>query len=531
MMNETQSITETKTPTQTQASFSLSAAWDQKIGKLHELFAHVAKFVDIGTLSITPKVIQLKAMDASHVGMIDLLLHWHDFKTYDYETSDEIPNPRGFEVRINFKDFVKLLKNFNKPTDRVELEIASFGSIQKKGITVKCNGTELSLATLEIDPEELPIPKITFNCCMELSTKELRETINIPYNLKADYVEFSDGPVKSFRISASSSDGIEFNRTLDNTIYTATPPKQIKSIYSLEYLNDIIPKTPYLVKLLGKCELQFMGEMPAQITFPITDDSRLLYFLAPRVEEEDEDEEEEAVEQRNAETKEEVKEAETECKALENEDNTKLSEKAEAEVQAICKLGGEIITEENYIPASEIQNPEFEDDEDPEEDGPILPKVNCVRCGAALDGEEVEQDMKICGGCIELTIKEHREKDEPYCHYCGAAMTKKEVANRGHNACQQCHDSDCDEPIFKPTPAEPKKVVVYSYSSYDAQKKLEENKKVLPATKAEDPIPFTSASKAEAKAVKPSYGQFAGKYLTAHPGTPLSEVATLWRAL
>lgn len=517
MMNETQSITETKTPTQTQASFSLSAAWDQKIGKLHELFAHVAKFVDIGTLSITPKVIQLKAMDASHVGMIDILLHWHDFKTYDYETSDEIPNPRGFEVRINFKDFVKLLKNFNKPTDRVELEIASFGSIPKKGITVKCNGTELSLATLEIDPEELPIPKITFNCCMELSTKELRETINIPYNLKADYVEFSDGPVKSFRISASSSDGIEFNRTLDNAVYTSTPPKQIKSIYPLEYLNDIIPKTPYLVKLLDKCELQFMGEMPAQFTFPITDDSRLLYLLAPRVEEE------------------EKKEDEIKCKD--------------------CTF-------------NPLETHHVESDK-------------CVDCkNWLLMKEQLQIEREVA-----KEVKEDIVEGKLWCYFCGAPMTEKEIRNRGHHACQQCHDSDQEDACFKEVPKTPAPLSEKAEAEIQAICKLggeivketnyvppEENQNpefeedpeeddpeeesitakadqysemrheikaevpndiitITYSPKAADPIPFTSASKAEAKAPKPTYSQFAGKYLAAHPKTPLPEVATLWRAL
>jgi len=275
---ETQKEIETKKENNTKMVFSLEASWNQKVVKLSEVFVQVEKLIDVVSLILTSAGISLRAMDPSYVAMVELRLSEKSFQEYSY-------NGEPTKVRVNLKDFIKILKNFDKDTEKVSL------CIDEAGITIHSENTVMTYKPLsEDEEEELSTPNLEATTKVILNTKEIRDTINIMTKI-GDYteIEIKDSDI----IFHTSGDLGEYSHSLSRTVYTQARGNE-KTIFSIEYLNDIFPtgstksKTG-LMKIIDDCEMNFFGScMPLEITFHLWSDSMLHYFLAPRVEEEDE---------------------------------------------------------------------------------------------------------------------------------------------------------------------------------------------------------------------------------------------------
>jgi len=245
-------------------------------GDFIKIIDALATIIDVATFKVDPTGLVLKAMDPSHVAMVDLQLGKDYFN--DYNCDNELP------IRINLTDLNRFMKR-GAASDALELSLdqqANKLKIKfKKGKSTRTFSLGLQS---EDEEEEIPTPNIDFNAKFTLNTDELQRAIK-DAQIVGDYITFIISE-ETLTLEASGDSGevtIEFEEFTDTPIIKG---KQ-NSIYSLEYLSDIV-KAGSVSKTV---HVEFSSEMPIQFEFPLEKEGKIKYFLAPRVEEPEEEEE------------------------------------------------------------------------------------------------------------------------------------------------------------------------------------------------------------------------------------------------
>ncbi|MHA1130522.1 MAG: proliferating cell nuclear antigen (pcna) [Candidatus Helarchaeota archaeon] len=253
---------------------SLSSA-----GSFIKIIDALATIIDTGTFKVSQDGLSLKAMDPSHVAMVNLEMPSTAFT--EFQCDETLP------IRVNLIDLNRFVKR-GSASDELELSLDE----QRNKLKIRFKKPKstrtfsLHLVTDEED-EELPTPHIDFNAKFKMTTTELQSAIK-DSQIVGEYIQFSISP-DSFVMNTTGDSGdvtIEITDLLEPEI----KDEQI-AIYALEFLTNIIKAG----SVSEQVHIEFSTEMPIQLEFPLIDpenkgaSGKLIYFLAPRVEEEDED--------------------------------------------------------------------------------------------------------------------------------------------------------------------------------------------------------------------------------------------------
>lgn len=282
----------------------------ESAGNFIKIVDALATIIDVATFKVNPTGLMLKAMDPSHVAMVDLQLSKDAFN--EFKCDNELP------IRINLTDLNRFMKR-GAASDTLELSLDQQTNKLKIKFKKGKSTRTFSLGLLtEDEEEEIPTPNIEFNAKFSLNTDELQRAIK-DAQIVGDYITFIISE-ETLTLEASGDSGevtIEFEEFTDPPIIKG---KQ-NSIYSLEYLSDIIKAS----SVSGTVHIEFSTEMPIQFEFPLENEGKIRYFLAPRVEEEEE-EEGEARAEAKAGTKKKGRAMEEEEEIEENEEEPDLDE-------------------------------------------------------------------------------------------------------------------------------------------------------------------------------------------------------------
>jgi proliferating cell nuclear antigen len=237
---------------------------------LKDLLSAVSIMVDEATFSISPDNITLRAMDPSHVAMVDLL--------WQKEAFDEYVCDAPTKICIGLTELLKLLKRVSEnetadiSLDGVKLNITLQGDYARK----------FSIPTIDIAAEEeVPNPKTTFTAKIELGSVTLKNIID-DAGAVSDHIVFE--ATDKFIVKAEGDLGNMSNElTKDSkTILGFQVEKEAKSIYALSYLADIVKAASPNSDVV---KLEFTTGMPIKLTY-LLDKTKgsLSYYLAPRIE-------------------------------------------------------------------------------------------------------------------------------------------------------------------------------------------------------------------------------------------------------
>jgi proliferating cell nuclear antigen len=137
------------------------------------------------------------------------------------------------------------------------------------------------MPTLEISEEEVPTPKLTFNVKAKVTTDGIRDAIT-DAELVSDHVRFEADPEKLVMRASGDLMGatIELKKGSDALLdLEVTEPA--KATFSLSYLSEII-KTGGASSDIAT--LEFSTDMPIKIDFQQSQEGKLTFYLAPRIE-------------------------------------------------------------------------------------------------------------------------------------------------------------------------------------------------------------------------------------------------------
>ncbi len=232
--------------------------------------AAVKTLVEEATFEATTEALTFRAMDPSHVALVDLLMPNVSFMKY------EVDKPYKFSLRV--EDLVKLIGR-SESKDSVEIS-----STEEDAISVKfANGykREFTIHLIESSGGAAPLPKLEFDTKATL-TKSIFERVLSDISVVSDQVTISATKDK-LSFSGKSDVGkadISLDRN-DPNVLELQVGAESKATYSIDYLIGI---TKALGGVSDTLQAEFSTKKPIRLQFALNDQgARAHYFLAPRV--------------------------------------------------------------------------------------------------------------------------------------------------------------------------------------------------------------------------------------------------------
>ncbi len=251
-------------------------------GNFIKIIDALATIIDVATFQVSESGLSMRAMDPTHVAMVNLEMPKNAFG--DYKCDKSLP------IRVNLTELNRFMKR-GSANDALELSLDTQRNKLKLQFKKEKSTRTFSLNLVsEGDEEEPPIPNVEFNAKFSINTDEIQRAIK-DAQIVGDYITFSISK-ESLTLEATGDSG---EVTIELEDFTDVPNVQgnQSSMYSLEFLADIIKAGA----VSGSVSVEFSSEMPIKFNFPLENEGKIIYFLAPRVEEEEEEMDEIATEE------------------------------------------------------------------------------------------------------------------------------------------------------------------------------------------------------------------------------------------
>lgn len=232
--------------------------------------AAVKTLVEEATFDANSEGITFRAMDPSHVALVDLV--WPVAAWANYECD----KPFKFSVRV--EDLVKLVGRADTK-DAVEISSAEDDSIAVRF----SNGykREFNIHLIESTAASAPLPKLEFDTKATV-TKSILDRVLGDVSVVSDQVTIlatkdkltfsgkSDVGKAEISLAKNDADVLEFTSTAES-----------KATYSIDYISGILKA---LGGVADTVQLEYSTKKPLRLELKLNDQgAKMFYFLAPRV--------------------------------------------------------------------------------------------------------------------------------------------------------------------------------------------------------------------------------------------------------
>ncbi|WP_457754395.1 DNA polymerase sliding clamp [Thermococcus sp.] len=235
------------------------------------LIATASNLIDEAAFKVTEDGISMRAMDPSRVVLIDLNLPAGIFSKYEVDGEETIG--------VNMDHFKKILKR-GKSKDILVLKKGEENFLE---VTLQGTATRtFRLPLIEVEELELELPELPFTAKAVVLGEVLKEAVK-DASLVSDSLKFIARENEFIMKAEGETNEVEIKLTLeDEGLLDLEVQEETKSAYGISYLAD-------MVKGISKADeviIQFGNDMPLQMDYPVRDEGKLTFLLAPRVEEE-----------------------------------------------------------------------------------------------------------------------------------------------------------------------------------------------------------------------------------------------------
>ncbi|MGB9660071.1 MAG: proliferating cell nuclear antigen (pcna) [Nitrososphaerales archaeon] len=229
----------------------------------------VSTLVEEATFEASPEGITFRAMDPSHVALIDLLWPKAAFEKYECD--------KPFKFSIKIEDFMKLIKRADAK-DSIEITTSDEMLVLRILDGYK---REFSLHLIESTYGPTPLPKLSFNVKATMAERAFEKILS-DISAISDHVTIEAS--KDRLIFSGKSDIGSGSVTLERAtqdLLELDVKEDSKATYSIEYLSSIIKATASDAVLL-----EYSSKMPIRLELKLSDlGGRVHFYLAPRIEE------------------------------------------------------------------------------------------------------------------------------------------------------------------------------------------------------------------------------------------------------
>jgi proliferating cell nuclear antigen PCNA len=223
-----------------------------------------------------PEEIHIQGMDKSHICLFDIKINKKWFNDYNVNKPTKICfDSNVFHSIISTKcDNQDLIIKMND-NDEDTLHINFVNQEEKKGDFKK----SFKLPLAEYEYEEMKIPSPDYDAEFSLSSKQITDMFNQLNNFGNDIIiKCSEEDINL------STNGVAGEMRVDIPIdevssYSIIEGEEITLTYSLAYINKMCITN----KLSSDIEFSLSNERPMKISYNLGDDSSLLFFIAPKM--------------------------------------------------------------------------------------------------------------------------------------------------------------------------------------------------------------------------------------------------------
>ena len=238
----------------------------------------ISALVEEATFDITSEGLKLRAMDPSHVAMVDF--------QYPHTAFQEYVCSEPSKLCIDIGDILKLMRRVESG-EQIELSLDP----EKNKLVMKLIGRytrRFSLPLLQPSTSEPPTPKLTFDAKITIDGDCLNDAVT-DISTVSEQIRFEAYPEKLIlRGGGETGDVVvEFEKNNEAiTEFQVNTPADNKSIphkalYGINFLSEMIKAGTAASKL---STIEFSTDKPIKIHFTLPSEGMLTYYLAPRIE-------------------------------------------------------------------------------------------------------------------------------------------------------------------------------------------------------------------------------------------------------
>ncbi len=246
------------------ARMAESKVWKTCVGAMVNLIEEAA-------FKFAPEGVKMRAMDPSHVALIDFELPAEAFAEY------KVKQP--VVLGVNLAEMNKIISRA-KADDELIFELDQ--ERNRLGVTFKGASTrKLSLPLIDIGEAELPEPKIQFTAKVDVQAGVLQDGLK-DAEVVGDSVRFeiNDG---GFFIAAESDRGTAELKLAkgDKGLLELNVDQPARAAFNTKYLSDMTRSA----SSSDSMKINLGTDLPVQLDFPVAEGKgRLRFLLAPRIE-------------------------------------------------------------------------------------------------------------------------------------------------------------------------------------------------------------------------------------------------------
>jgi len=232
----------------------------------------ISTLVEEATFEVNADGLSFRAMDPSHVALVDLQWSAKGFATFECDKQSK------FSIRV--EDFVKLMRRADAK-DSIEISAKEDEVLN----LVISNGYKrhYKLTLLESSAAPTPLPKLNFNVKMVMPEKTLERVLS-DVSVVSDHATIE--ALSNSVVFQGKSDMGTALATLEKgneDLIELEVKEENKATYSINYLTN-------MVKAIGSASevvtIEYSTKMPVRLEFKIgSGEGRIHFYLAPRIEE------------------------------------------------------------------------------------------------------------------------------------------------------------------------------------------------------------------------------------------------------
>ena len=227
----------------------------------------IGKIIEEASCKVDEEGLRLRAIDPSHVAMVDLYIPRAAFEEYQVNGEETLS--------FTLDDINKVFRRAGRG-DSLKLEW------EDGKLTIILSGRverQFTIPMPSVEAEKLPEPNLTFKVRARLLSKNFRESIKDVEPI-ADTVTF-ESRGEEFIISGSSERG-EATVALNvegGALLELKSEEDCRSRYSIDYIRDTLPVS----QVADVAEVEFSSDMPCRIRYELPGGGEISFLIAPRV--------------------------------------------------------------------------------------------------------------------------------------------------------------------------------------------------------------------------------------------------------
>jgi proliferating cell nuclear antigen len=242
---------------------------DAKIWK--NLLTAISTLIEEADFNTSEEGLKLRSMDPSHVAMVDF--------EWSKEAFEEYICDKPTNIRVNITTMLKLLR---RSKSEESLEISYDEESKKVDLTLRGKILKkFTMPTLESVEEEVPTPKLSFNARVKLMSETLKEIVEDSETV-SDNISFKAKEDKLFVKASSelSNVGMELSKT-DGALLELDIKENSDATFNLNYFGEMVKAGSATSEV---ATIEFSTNMPIRLEFEMSQQGKLMYYLAPRIE-------------------------------------------------------------------------------------------------------------------------------------------------------------------------------------------------------------------------------------------------------